>query len=122
MQKETSYGNLYEEDGRKRFGLAFGRAIEYEIKPSETMPNVYNVNFKPGIILAEDEQNWKCPPSKLKLLCQCIVALTNVYGTIRVYFSTFGEAAIFKRPTSYFAVKGKVDKMREDYMIRMDIY
>lgn len=122
MLNGMNVGNLFEECGKKRFGLAFGRAIEYEITPSRILPELYDVTFHKGIILAEDEQNWKKQLSKLELVCQCITVLTNKYGKIQVDFYTLGSTVTFKKPISYLEVQQKVKQTQEDFLKRMDIY
>lgn len=122
MKKETKWGVLFEEGGKKRFGSAFGRAIEYDIIPSNVLPGLYNVSFYKGVILAEDEPNWGNQPSKIELVCQCITVLANKYGKIQVYFCAYGLSEVFDEPITYLEVKEKVEQLQKMFMKNLDIY
>lgn len=116
MQKFDLF--LFTENGRNLFGQRFGRAIEYEV--TRTVTGKAEIHFKPGFIPAEDETTAQI--AKKDLINFAIFALAKTHGTVYVNFRLYSATVVATDADTLEEISKAVQKVREAYFSRIDIY
>lgn len=111
--------SFFEEEGRKLFGLRFGRAIEYTLQKDETT-GIMKLTFKPGIICSEDEPDLS-RLSKETLVCECIAELVSIYNSIYAYFNVYGTTIKFTEKDNFFDIQDRMREAKENYIKQIDL-
>ena len=110
---------FFTEQGRNLFGARFGRAIEYEV--TRTVTGRAEIHFKPGFIPADNEAS-ATQVSKKDLVNYAIFALAQIHGTVYVNFRLYSATIMVTKDYTIELISKKVQKVREDYFSRIDVY
>lgn len=116
----TNKFEFFEENGMKLYGQRFGRAIQYSI--SQNSVGMMEVEFAPGIILADDEQREPSLISKETFVCNAIQELANIHKTVYVKFKVYGETLKVIKGDSIKAIEAQIQRIKEQYIKKLDIY
>lgn len=111
---------FFEENGTKLYGQRFGRAIQYRI--SRNSVGVMEVEFAPGIILADDEHREPSLISKETFVSHAIHDLADTYKTVYVKFKVYGVTLKVIEGDGVKAIESQIQRIQEQYLKKLDVY